>query len=132
MVWEIPKVRELLRDKLSGCSWFAKFDFVVMLWQLALHKDSRHLFSFYDGRFGSFCFNRVVMDTLNSSCYTQKMLTRIFNNTRFRGKPILENGLFVQTDDVLLYAANPDDELLELIVVFLRTVMLHAQPDDSP
>ena len=124
MIWEVPKVRSLLQDKLVGCSWFAKFDFIAMFWQLALHEDSRHLFSFYAGRFGSFCFNRVAMGALNSSIYTQKMLTRMFANTLFRGKPILENGLFVQTDDVLLYATSAE-ELLELIVIFLRVVMMH-------
>ena len=124
MTWEVPRIRVLLQDRLAGCSWFAKFDFEAMFWQLPLHEDSRHLFSFFAGKFGSFSFNRVAMGALNSSVYTQKMLTRIFANTIFRGKPILENGLFVQTDDVLLYAHTPE-ELLELIVVFLRTVMMH-------
>ena len=124
MTWEVPKIRSLLQHRLAGCTWFAKFDFVAMFWQLALHEDSRHLFSFFAGRFGSFCFNRVAMGALNSSVYTQKMLTRMFSNTMYRGKPILENGLFVQTDDVLLYAETAE-ELMELIVIFLRTVMLH-------
>ena len=124
MIWEVPKIRSLLQHRLAGCTWFAKFDFVAMFWQLALHENSRHLFSFYAGKFGSFCFNRVAMGALNSSVYTQKMLTRMFANTIFRGKAILENGLFVQTDDVLLYAKTAN-ELLELIVIFLRTVMLH-------
>ena len=124
MTWQMPEVRRLLQAKLVGCSWFAKFDFVAMFWQLGLHPESRKLFSFFAGRFGSFCFNRVAMGALNSSCYTQKMLARMFQNVTFRGKPVMENGLFVQTDDVLLYA-DTADTLLELMVLFLRTVMMH-------
>ena len=124
MTWQMPEVRRLLQARLSGCSWFAKFDFVAMFWQIGLHPDSRKLFSFFAGRFGSFCFNRVAMGALNSSNYTQKMLARMFENVMFNGKPMMENGLFVQTDDVLLYADSPVT-LLELIVLFLRTVMIH-------
>ena len=124
MTWEVPRIRAFLQDKLCGCSWFSKFDFVSMFWQLSLHPDSRKLFSFFAGRHGSYCFNRVAMGALNSSVYTQKMLTRIFQNVRFRGKPILGNGLVVQTDDVLLFAPTARD-LLALTVLFVRTVMVH-------
>ena len=124
MTWEVPKVREFLQDKLAGCKWFSKFDFVAMFWQLSLHADSRHLFSFFAGQHGSYCFNRVAMGALNSSVYTQKMLTRMFQNVQFRGKPILGNGLVVQTDDVLLYAPTAED-LLAITVLFVRTVMMH-------
>ena len=124
MTWEVPKVREFLQHNLSGCSWFSKYDFVAMFWQISLHPNSRHLFSFFAGRHGSYCFNRVAMGALNSSVYTQKMLTRIFSNVSFRGKPIINNGLIVQTDDILLFASSAE-ELLALTVVFVRTVMLH-------
>lgn len=64
------------------------------------------------------------MGALNSSVYTQKMLTRMFSNVQFRGKPIINNGLIVQTDDVLLFASSAQ-ELLALTVIFLRTIMMH-------
>ena len=95
-----------------------------MFWQLSLRKDSRHLFSFFAGQLCSYCFNRVAMGALNSSVYTQKMLTRIFRNVQFRGKPVMGNGLVVMTDDVLLYAPSAE-ELLALTVLFVWTVMLH-------
>ena len=64
MTWEVPKVRAFLQDRLAGCTWFSKFDFVAMFWQLSLHPKSRHLFSFFAGQHGSFCFNRVAMGGL--------------------------------------------------------------------
>lgn len=80
LTWEVPKVREFLQTRLTGCSWFCTFDFVTMFWQIGLHKNESHrLFSFFAGRHDSFCFNR---GPLNSSVYTQKMLTRMLAGQR--------------------------------------------------
>ena len=54
MIWDVPKVRELCQEQLKGFKWLSKFDFVSMFWQIPLHKDSRKLFSFYAGEFGSY------------------------------------------------------------------------------
>ena len=125
MVWEIPRVRELIQEELTGMKWMCRFDFVSMFWQIPLHPDSRHLFSFYAGEFGSFQFNRVAMGALNSSIYTQMMVTHMFANVRRKdGRLLLGNGLMVQTDDVLLHAES-ETEMLEMLDLFLHTVVCH-------
>ena len=125
MVWEIPRVREVIQEKLTGMKWMCRFDFVSMFWQIPLHPDSRHLFSFYAGEFGSFQFNRVAMGALNSSIYTQRMVTHMFQNVKRKdGSALLGNGLMVQTDDVLLYAKN-EQEMLEILKLFLQAVVCH-------
>ena len=110
MIWDVPKVRELVQEQLKGMKWMWKFDFVSMFWQIPLHKDSRKLFSFYAGEFGSYQFNRVAMCALNSSMYTQQMVTQMFRSVkRADGKPLLGNGLLIQTDVVLLHAKSERD-----------------------
>ena len=89
MIWEIPRVREELQERLHGSKWFSKFDFVAFFWQIPLHQNSRHLFSFFAGSHGSFCFNRVAMGARNSSVYTQKMVSRLFEHVRYKGRPLL-------------------------------------------
>ena len=102
-----------------------KFDFVKMFWQIPLAQKSRRLFSFYAGELGSYQFNRVAMGALNSSIYTQRMVTHMFANVRKRdGKPLLGNGLVVSTDDVLLHARS-EEEMLEILELFLHTVVCH-------
>ena len=132
MVWEIPKVREVMQEQLSGMRWMCKFDFCAMFWQIPLDIESRRLFSFYAGELGSYQFNRVAMGALNSSIYTQRMVTHMFANVkRADGRPLLGNGLIVQTDDVLLYTTSGDDEaksqaeMLEILQLFLHTVACH-------
>ena len=132
MVWEIPKVREVMQEQLSGVRWMCKFDFCAMFWQIPLDIESRRLFSFYAGELGSYQFNRVAMGALNSSIYTQRMVTHMFANVkRADGRPLLGNGLIVQTDDVLLYTTSGDDEaksqaeMLEILQLFLHTVACH-------
>ena len=124
MTWEIPRVREELQERLHGSQWFSKFDFVAFFWQLTLHKDSRHLFSFFVGSHGSYCFNRVTMGARNSSVYTQKMVSRMFEHVTYKGKPLLRNGLEVLCDDVLMHAKT-QEEMMDLIHIFMRTCLMH-------
>ena len=125
MKWPAPKPRELIQQSLSGMMWMCRFDFVSMFWQLALEEESRRLFSFYAGDLGTYQFNRVAMGALNSSAYTQRMLTRIFENAKRKdGRPLLGNGLMVQTDDVLLYAST-QEEMVELLDLFMYTICCH-------
>ena len=122
----------MMQEQLTGMQWMCKFDFCAMFWQIPLHKESRHLFSFYAGELGSYQFNRVAMGALNSSIYTQLMVTHMFANVNRRdGRPLLGNGLIIQTDDVLLYTTFGDDEdesqreMLEILELFLHTVSCH-------
>ena len=125
MVWDIPKVRELIQENLKGVQWMSKFDFSSMFWQIPLHEDSRKLFAFYAGEFGTYGFNRVAMGALNSSIYTQKMVTHMFQNVKRKdGKPLLGNGLMIQTDDVLLYSRT-EEEMVEILELFLHVVACH-------
>ena len=77
MQWEIPRVRDKVQEQLRGVKWMCQFDFVSMFWQIPLHENSRKLFSFYAGELGTFQFNRVAMEALNSSIYTQRMVSRM-------------------------------------------------------
>ena len=96
-----------------------------MFWQIPLDKDSRKLFSFYAGDLGSYMFNRVAMGALNSSIYTQRMVSQMFQNvTRSDGRQLLMNGLMVQTDDVLLWAES-EEEMMEILELFLRVAVSH-------
>ena len=125
MIWEMPMVRGIIQEKLRGMKWMCQFDFMSMFWQIPLDEASRKLFSFYTGEFGSFQFNRVAMGALNSSFYTQKMVTHMFRNVQRRdGRPLLGNGLMIQTDDVLLHAVD-EDEMVEILDLFLQTVACH-------
>ena len=102
MQWEIPRVREELQERLHGSTWFSKFEFVSMFWQVPLHEDSRKLFCFFAGRFlsiqsgcdGGFEF---------ASIYVQKMVTRLFENVLLDDKPILGNGLESKKYCVMTY-----------------------------
>ena len=102
-----------------------------MFWQIPLHKDSQKLFCFYAGDLGVYQFNRVAMGALNSSIYTQKVMTLIFKHVRRQnGKPLLHNGLLINTDDVMLYAGqdtqiDAQTEMLEVLNLFLQTVARH-------
>ena len=132
MVWEMPRVREAMQEQLAGMRWMCKFDFCAMFWQIPLAEESRRLFSFYAGALGSYQFNRVAMGELNSSIYTQRMVTHMFANVKRKdGRPLLGNGLIVQTDDVLLYTTSGEDkaaseaEMLEILELFLHTVSCH-------
>ena len=111
MTWEIPRVRDELQARLNGSMFFSKFDFIAMFWQIPLADDSKHLFSFFAGRFGTFCFNRVAMGALNSSVYTQKLVTRMFENACYKGKPLLGNWLEVLCDDVLIHTSTTEEHL---------------------
>ena len=98
-MWEVPKIRELVQASLHGMRWMCKFDFISMFWQIELHNNSKGLFCFYAGELGTYQFNRVAMGALNSSLYTQKMVTGMFDGIkRSDGRPLLNNGLIVQTD----------------------------------
>ena len=100
-------------------------DFVSMFWQIPLAKESRRLFAFYAGDLGTFQFNRVAMGALNSSIYTQRMVTQMFDNVRRKdGRPLLGNGLMVQTDDILLHAQS-EEEMLEVLELCLKTIASH-------
>ena len=126
MVWDVPKVRELIQEELHGMKWLCRFDFTAMFWQIPLAEQSRRLFSFYAGSMGSFQFNRVAMGALNSSIYTQRMVAQMFSNAKRtdNGKPLLGNGLIAQTDDILLYARS-EKEMLELLELFFHTIACH-------
>ena len=78
MVWDVPKVREVIQEKLKGMKYMCRFDFCSMFWQIPLAQESRRLFSFYAGDLGSYMFNRVAMGALNSSIYTQRMVSQMF------------------------------------------------------
>lgn len=119
MQWEIPKVREELQQRLAGSNFFCTFDFVSMFWQLPLHPDSRDLFAFYAGRLGTYKFNRVAMGALNSSCWTQKVVSQLFANAG-----LLRKGLEILTDDVLLHAAT-QEQLVLLLDKFLTVCVQH-------
>ena len=131
MEWDIPRVREQLQQKLRGVRWMCKVDFTSMFWQIPLHEDSRKLFCFYAGEFGTYQFNRVAMGALNSSYYTQRMVTHMFQNAKLPdGRDLLGNGLLVQTDDVLLYAdgdteAESQAKMTHILELFLHTVAAH-------
>ena len=132
MTWEIPRVRELLQTQLRGVKFYSKFDFISMFWQIELDEDSRKLFSFYAGELGTYCFNRCAMGALNSSVYTQRMVTGLFANVKIPegfgsgldGRPLLTNALLVLCDDVLLFAAN-QRQMVILIDLFLTAVSQH-------
>ena len=125
MIWQTPKPRELIQEELHGMRWMSKFDFTAMFWQIPLQEESRKLFSFYAGDMGSFQFNRVAMGALNSSIYTQRMISQMFSNTkRKNGKPLLGNGLIANCDDILLYAGS-EKEMLELLELFFHTISCH-------
>ena len=125
MHWAIPRIREMAQHLLSGVRYMCKFDFVSMFWQIPLDEESRKLFCFYAGELGTYCFNRVAMGALNSSCYTQRIMTGLFENAlREDGRPLLHNGLLVQTDDVLLYSKS-QEEMIKLLDLFLGTVSAH-------
>ena len=65
------------------------------------------------------------MGALNSSIYTQRMVTQLFRNTkREDGRPLLGNGLIVVADDVLLHAKS-QEEMLEILKLFMHTVVSH-------
>ena len=69
---------------------------------------------------GSFQFNRVVMNVLNVSIYTQKMSTRMFSNTRLKdSRPLIDNELMIQTDDGLIN--NTDLEEIVLTTMQIKT-----------
>ena len=96
-----------------------------MFWQIPLEEESRRLFSFYAGDLGSYQFNRVAMGALNSSIYTQRMVTQMFENVhRKDGRPLIGNGLMIQTDDVLLHAKS-EEEMLEILRLFLHVTACH-------
>ena len=123
--WEIPRVREVLQSLLRDVRWFCQFDFVSMFWQIALEEQSRKLFSFYAGDLGTFCFNRVAMGALNSSVYTQRVITGLFENvTRKDGQPLLYHGLVALCDDILLYAKT-QEEMREILHLFITTTARH-------
>ena len=125
MTWEIPRVRELLQTQLRGAQWFCKFDFISMFWQIPLDEESRKLFCFYAGELGTFCFNRCAMGALNSSVYTQRMVTGMFTNVNLPdGRPLLGNALLVLTDDVLLYAVD-QIQMIVVLDLFLTAVTQH-------
>ena len=102
-----------------------KFDFVSMFWQIPLHEDSRRLFCFHAGDLGVFQFNRVAMGAMNSSIYTQRVMTMIFRHVhRKDGRCLLHNGLIIMTDDVLLYAKT-QEEMVEILGLFMHTTCCH-------
>ena len=102
-----------------------QFDFSAMFWQIPLAKEPRNLFSFYTGEFGTYQFNRVAMGDLNSSIYTQRMVTHMFQGVKLRdGRPLLNNCLLVMTDDVLLHARSIE-EMIHILDLFLHTVACH-------
>ena len=97
MLWENPRVRPFMQHNLLGVRWMCRFDFISMFWQIRLHQDSLGLFAFYAGDLGTFRFNRVAMGALNSSCYTQQVMSRMFEGVhRPDGKPLLGNGLIIR------------------------------------
>ena len=65
------------------------------------------------------------MGALNSSAYTQKVMSTIFDEVYLPdGKPLLNNGLLVHIDDVLLYAST-QEQMLDRLKLFLKTVAEH-------
>ena len=99
--------RESIQASLQAMKWMCRFDFMSMFWQIPLSKESRQLFCFSAGDLGTYCFNRVAMGALNSSAYTQKVMSKIFQDVlQDDGTPLLYNGLLLATDDVLLYAES--------------------------
>ena len=103
-----------------------------MFWQIELDHDSRNLFCFYAGQEGTYCFNRCAMGALNSSVYTQRMVTGLFANVKLPegygsgldGRPLLANTLLVLCDDVLLFAAT-QCQMTILLDLFLTAVSQH-------
>ena len=72
------------------------------------------------------------MGELNSSIYTQRMVSHMFVNVkRCDGRPLIDNDLIIQTDDVLLYTTVGQDdvvseeEMIEILDLFLHTVSGH-------
>ena len=125
MTWDIPRTREQVQHLLRGVRWMCKFDFVSMFWQIPLHEDSRRLFCFHAGDLGVFQFNRVAMGAMNSSIYTQRVMTMIFRHVhRKDGRCLLHNGLIIMTDDVLLYAKT-QEEMVEILGLFMHTTCCH-------
>ena len=114
-----------MQEKLKGFKFLCRFDFCSMFWQIPLEKQSRKLFSFWAGELGSYMFNRVAMGALNSSLYTQRMVSQMFDGvTMSNGKPLLNNGLIISTDDIILWA-DTEEEMLEKLELFLRVSVAH-------
>ena len=125
MAYDIPVMRDVLQSSLRDMKWMCRFDFVSMFWQIPLAPESRQLFCFHAGDLGTYCFNRVAMGALNSSAYTQKVMSQIFQEVKQPdGQPLLHNGLLINTDDVLLYAAD-QTQMIARLELFMKTVVEH-------
>ena len=69
---------------------------------------------------------RVLIDVIDG------MVTHMFTNVKRKDdRPLIDNGLIIQTDDVLLYTTSGQDEaaseakMLEILELFLHTVSCH-------
>ena len=59
------------------------------------------------------------MGDLNSSLYTQRMVSQMFEGvTMSNGKPLLNNGLIISTDGIILWA-DTEEEMMEKLELFL-------------
>lgn len=70
MTWNVPKVREVIQERLKGIKYMCRFDFCSMFWKIPLAEESSNLslFRFFAGDLGSFRFNRVAMGTDVRQC----------------------------------------------------------------
>ena len=109
--WPLPKVISLL-PHLAGAKFFSSFDLLRGYWQFPLSEDSCKYMAFLTHK-GVYEFTRVVMGARNSASHFQRVMTEIFDD-------LLNNGVIVYLDDILVYAKT-EVELLGLIIeVFKR------------
>jgi hypothetical protein len=122
--WPFPRLEAVLAQT-EGAVCFGSADLVKGFWQIPLTERASKAFAFatHDGVFEPL---RVPMGARNGATHFQKCMSRLFSKAG-----LLNRGVIIFIDDILLYARSPE-ELARLWARVLQVLMeagLFIAPD---
>ena len=102
--WPFPRIDDLIH-RVRGATVFGCLDLLKGYWQVPLHENARKFLAFqtHDGVYE---WTRVPMGTRNAAAHFQRVMTEMF-----RAAGLLNKGVVIYLDDILVYAESEYDLL---------------------
>jgi hypothetical protein len=101
--------------KCQGAKYFMSFDFLKGFFQIPIHPDSQHYFSFMTDR-GVYTPTRIPQGAVDSPIYFHACIAEIFSDI------IAENKMLLWIDDGVIFAKTWDEFLMLVQRVFTKCI----------
>ena len=118
-MYPLPRIDDLFQQ-LHGAKFFSKLDFTSGYWQIEVDPADRHKTAFTT-RYGLFEWRVMPMGLTSAPGTFQRAMNHLFHD-------LLDKGVVVYLDDVLIYSRTLEEHLhlLELVLQRLHEHQFHA------